>query len=142
MEDNFSLVAEVEQGIFADSSKQFPAVVGDYQHSKISIPNDKSQDGELSILPAHYQNAETTNQGAMGAYEAPDNANDNTSSLPFGKKEELGDTGTRVISSLENIIESLRAVALTREEAQKAENLLWDMKGELYAAEKRGRVKG
>lgn len=49
-------------------------------------------------------------------------------------------TGQTIITNFEQMIASLSTVTLTRSEAQKLENLIWDMKGELYAAEKRGRM--
>jgi hypothetical protein len=60
-------------------------------------------------------------------------------SIVTGSNEELL-TGSKVISDFEQALEALRRVALTRGQAMKLENLLWDVKGELYAAEKRGRM--
>lgn len=53
------------------------------------------------------------------------------------KQDEI--SGAGVISQFEEIIRSLQSATLTRQEASKVENLLWDVKAELYAAEKRGR---
>jgi hypothetical protein len=42
-------------------------------------------------------------------------------------------------SRFKDILEALRSAVLKRDEVEQIENILWDVKGELYAAEKRGR---
>ncbi len=146
VKEKVSLTAEAGQRTFMDINKHLPAVVGDVasdHDSNMSIFNSRLQDGELSVLTIHNHNIETTGQITRGTCEARDKPKATTTlDLPSGQKEEVGETGTRVIGRFEEILASLRAVALTRDEAQKVENLLWDVKGELYAAEKRGRVEG
>jgi hypothetical protein len=79
-----------------------------------------------------------------GRSESVDNRSESTSRQEVGvERAGISDkpqsTGLQVISKFEEMLASLRSVALKRDEAEKLENLLWDVKGELYAAEKRGR---
>jgi len=145
VEDDLSSIQEAGQRTFTDLDKQLAAVVGNVNSdhdTTMPVSNSKSEDGELSMLPMHKQDMETTSQRARGNYEVWGESNDTTSGLPSEQNAEVGESSSRVVSRLEEILVSLRAVALTREEAQRAENILWDVKGELYAAEKRGRVEG
>jgi hypothetical protein len=145
MEDDLSLIQEAGQRTFTDFDKQLAAVVdnvnSDYD-TTMPVSNSKSEDGELSILPMHKQDVETTSRRARRDYEVLGEPNDTTSGLPSEQNAEVGESGSRVVGRFEELLVSLRAVALTREEAQRVENILWDVKGELYAAEKRGRVEG
>jgi hypothetical protein len=145
VEDDLSSIQEAGQGTFTDLDKQLAAVMGNVNSDRdttMPVSNSKSEDGELSMLPMHKQDVETTSQRARGDYEVWGESNDNASGLPSEQNAEVGESGSRVVGRLEEILVSLRAVALTREEARRAENILWDVKGELYAAEKRGRVEG
>jgi hypothetical protein len=110
--------------------------------SHTSFFNRKSKDSELAVVPRHVRNVEMTSQRTREPYDRMDKSIHTTLVAPSEQVAEVGETGSTVISRFEEILASLRAVALTREEAQKVENLLWDVKGELYAAEKRGRVEG
>jgi hypothetical protein len=55
-----------------------------------------------------------------------------------GAKEGIAPTAS-MSSRFKDILEALRSAALERGEVEQIENILWDVKGELYAAEKRGR---
>jgi len=110
--------------------------------SHTSFFNSKSKDSELAVVPRHIQDVEMTSQRTREPYDRGDKSIHTTLVVPSEQVVEVGETGSTVIGRFEEILASLRAVALTREEAQKVENLLWDVKGELYAAEKRGRVGG
>jgi hypothetical protein len=110
--------------------------------SHMSIFNSKSKDSELSVVPTHTQNVETASQKTRETYNKGDISVNPATVVPSEQEVCGGETGLKMIGRFEEILASLRAVALTREEAQKVENLLWDVKGELYAAEKRGRVAG
>jgi len=139
-----SSAAEAGQGISTDVDKQVPDVgdiTGD-SDSHTSVFNNKSKGGEPSVVPAHPQNVETAGQKTRGTCDRWDKSIYTSSVVPSEQEVGVGETGSRVIGRFEEILESLRAVTLTREEAQKVENLLWDVKGELYAAEKRGRAEG
>lgn len=145
-EDDVSSIPEDQQSrVYMHLNRQFTAVVDDVNgnhDSTISVFGSKSQNAELSHLPVYKQNLATTVQTTRGDHDAWLITKDNTSSLPLGQKAEVDESGSRVIGKFEEILASLRTVALTREEAQSVENILWDVKGELYAAEKRGRVGG
>jgi hypothetical protein len=104
----------------------------------MSLFNSKSKDSEISVLRTNVQIVETASQ-TREPYDREDRSIHTTSVVP-SEQVQVGETGSKVIGRFEEILVSLRGVALTREEAQKVENLLWDVKGELYAAEKRGRV--
>lgn len=144
LDDNICLMLEAEQSTsFMDLEKQIPGGVGDVnsdQDSNTSVFTTKSQNFELSILQMHKQNSEMNNQMTRGDYEAMCKSKDTTFGLVSQHEAEVGESGSIVIGRFEEILASLRAAALTREEAQRVENILWDVKGELYAAEKRGRV--
>jgi hypothetical protein len=116
--------------------------IGSNSDSHRPDPHSKSQNGELSEVPTHIQNVETTSQKTRETYDRWDKSINTTSVIPSEQEVGVRETGSKVIGRFEEVLASLRAVALTREEAQKVENLLWDVKGELYAAEKRGRVEG
>ena len=135
-----SCAAEAGQASAA-FDKQVPDVgkITSDSDSHVSLFNSKSKDGELSVVPTHVQNAETASQKTR---EGGDKSIHPASVVRAEQEVGVGETGSKVIGKFEEILASLRAVALTREEAQKVENLLWDVKGELYAAEKRGRVEG
>lgn len=106
---------------------------------------------EPSLIRDHIQNNEKIRQEGSGAYKSR-NGSIEICSGPGSRQEAEGSetnishqyqiTGLQVIGKFEQLLESLKSVALTRDEAQKVENLLWDVKGELYAAEKRGREAG
>jgi hypothetical protein len=148
LEDDESMIpsaAEARQRISTDFYKQVPNI-GDItsdSDSHVSLPKSKSQNRELATVPANIWNVETASQTTREkTYQGWDKSIGTESCLPSDQKGAVSETGSKVIGKFEEILASLRAVTLTREEAQKVENLLWDVKGELYAAEKRGRVGG
>jgi hypothetical protein len=59
-------------------------------------------------------------------------------SAAIGAEEGIAPTAS-MSSRFKDILEALRSAALGRDEVEQIENILWDVKGELYAAEKRGR---
>jgi hypothetical protein len=143
-ESMISNAAEAGQRTSTHLDKQIPDVrdVTIDSDSHMSLFNSKSKDGELPVVPTHIQSVETAGQKTKETCDRWDKATYTTSVVPSAREVGVGERGAKVIGKFEEILASLRAVALTREEAQKVENLLWDVKGELYAAEKRGRVEG
>jgi hypothetical protein len=50
-----------------------------------------------------------------------------------------GFTGATVVSRFNRLLEGMQMATMSRAEVVKMEEMLWDLKAELYAAEKRGR---
>ena len=142
--------AEEDQILSTYHDVQMPEAGDLTRGSDFRMPSatDKSLDGEPSVIHNHIQKERIPGHKGSGAYEVWNDSIENSSSPAPRQQVEVDGasildepqvTGVHVIGKFEEILGSLRSVALTRDEAQKVENLLWDVKGELYAAEKRGR---
>jgi hypothetical protein len=108
----------------------------DYEHEALPNSNHIHNEGKMGSRISGVPSKELTATNESLLASGQNSVDSGMASMSFGSPL----TGQKIITSFEQIINALGCVALTRAEAQKVENLLWDVKGELYAAEKRGRT--